>query len=219
MATVSSNAGGGKEKSPAWERWHPGTLQPDRRQARAAPLPPEVIERRAHALGFEQGKQAGLQAGFQAGQQAGYNEGRARAQAEAAQIHAVAQAAQTALQGLGDTLAHKTVALASAIAQKILQREIQDCPDHLLEVVREALTLLPDSASRVRIIVNTADVELVRAALSGNAHLADYAVAGADEVQRGGCRIVSPAGEIDATLATRVSRVLEALGMHDEPAP
>jgi flagellar assembly protein FliH len=75
--------------------------------------------------------------------------------------------------------------------------------------------LLPDSASRVRIIVNSADVELVRAALSGNTPVADYVVAGADDVQRGGCRIVAPGGDIDATLATRMGRVLAALGVTD----
>jgi flagellar assembly protein FliH len=197
---------------PTWERWHPGVLPTERRQERAAPLSPEVIERRAHATGFEQGKQAGVQAGYQAG----YNEGRARAHAEAAQIHAVAQAAQAALQALGDTLASKTVSLAAAIAQKIMQREIQSCPDSLLDVVRDALTLLPDGAGRVIIIVNSTDVELVRVAMNCNVPLADYVVAGADEVQRGGCRIVLPGGDIDATLATRTARVLEALGMLDE---
>jgi flagellar assembly protein FliH len=215
VATVSSNAGGSKENFPAWERWHPGALHPERRQERAAPLPPEVIERRAHAAGFEQGRQAGLKAGFQAG----YNEGRAHAQAEAAQIHAVAQAAQQALQGLGDTLAHKTVALASAIAQKILQREIQSCPDSMLDVVRDALTLLPDSSGRVRIIVNTADAALIGEAMSANPHLPECLVVGADDMQRGGCRIVAAGGDIDATLATRVSRVLAALGVQDELQP
>jgi flagellar assembly protein FliH len=210
VATVSSNHGSAAEKLPAWERWHPGVLHTERRQQHAAPPAPEVIERRAHATGFEQGKQAGFEAGYQ--------EGRARAQAEAAQIHAVAQAAQAALQALGDSLARKTVALAAAIAQKILHREIQSCPASLLDVVREALTLLPDTAGRVRIIVNSADVDLVRDALGGNTHLPETVVAGSDEVQRGGCRIAAPGGDIDATLATRVKRVLEALGEHHELA-
>ncbi len=212
MATVSSNQRSDTDKMPAWERWHPGALPTERRQERAAPPSPEVVERRSHATGFEQGKQAGLQAGYQAG----YKEGRARAQAEAAQIHAVAQAAQAALQALGDTLARKTVTLAAAIAQKILQREIQSYPESLLDVVREALTVLPDNSGRVRIIVNRADAELLRAAMNDNTPLVDCVVAGADNVQRGGCRIVSPGGDIDATLETRTARVLEALGVLNE---
>jgi flagellar assembly protein FliH len=211
VATVSFDPGTTTEKIPAWERWSPGVLPTPQTPERRAPPSQDTIARRAYAAGFEQGKQAGIKAG--------YGEGRARVQAEAAQIHTVAQAAQAALQALGDTLAHKTVTLAAAIAQKILQHEIQNCPDGLLAVVRDALTLLPDNAGRVRIVVNSADVERVRAAMTGNTPLADYVVAGADEVQRGGCRIVSPGGDIDATLATRTARVLEALGVLDDVQP
>jgi flagellar assembly protein FliH len=215
VPTVSSNHGNSRDKLPAWERWNPGALDTEQPQERRAQPSPEAIERRAHAAGFEQGKQAGMQAGLKAG----YGEGRARAQAEAAQIGAVAQAAQATLQALGDTLARRTVALAAAIAQKIMQREIQHCPDGLLEVVRGALTLLPDGADRVRIIVNSADADLVRNAMSANATLPECVVAGSNDVQRGGCRIASACGDVDATLATRVSRVLESLGLQDEPLP
>lgn len=216
MATISSDRRRPAESVPAWERWSPGALPQGQQTERRAPPPsPEAIERRAYAAGFEQGKQAGLKAGVQAG----YNEGRARAQAEAAQIHAVAQAAQAALQELGDTLAHKTVALATAIAQKILQHEIHSHPENLLSVVNDALNLLPDAAARVRIVVNSADAALLRDAMSAHAAAADCVVTGSDEVARGGCRILSPCGDIDATLATRMARVLEAIGMQLEPAP
>lgn len=201
---------------PAWERWHPGALHtaaPAPVERRAAPSP-EVIERHAYAKGLEQGKKDG----YKAGMQAGYEEGRARAKAEAAQIHAVANAAQAALQALGDSLANKTVALAVAIAQKIMQREIQSCPESLLDVVRDALTLLPDASGHVRIIVNTEDAALVREAMAADALVADCAVAGSDDMPRGGCRIVAPGGDIDATLDTRISRVLEALGLPLEAA-
>jgi flagellar assembly protein FliH len=216
VATVSSDQGSSAGKIPAWERWDPGVLhtQPTpQAPERRAPVSPDAIARRAHAEGFEKGQQAG--------RQAGYNEGRARAQAEAAQIHAVAQAAQAALQALGDTLASKTVTLAAAIAKKIMQREMQHCPDNLLDVVRDALTLLPDNTERVRIVVNSADVELVRAAINanGNPPASECVVTGADDLPRGGCRIVAPGGDIDATLATRTARVLEALGLPDKELP
>lgn len=215
METVLFDRRASGSTAPAWQRWNPGALQTDRRQERPAPPSPEAVERRAYEAGFEQGKQAGLQAGFEAG----HKEGRARAQAEAAQIHAVALAAQAALQALGDSLANKTVALAAAIAQKIMQREIQSCPESLLDVVRDALTLLPDAAGPVRIIVNSADADLVRSAVNHEAIVPDGMVTGSDEVPRGGCRIVAPAGDIDATLATRMSRVLEALGVAHEGTP
>jgi flagellar assembly protein FliH len=204
VATASSDPAAAEKKFTAWERWSPGALQeapPDRR----APQSQDAIERAAHAAGFAQGKQAGYAAG--------HAEGRALAHSEAARIHAVADSAEAALQALGATLAQKTLTLAVAIAQQILQREIASCPDSLLDIVREALTLLPEGEQRVRILVNSTDVELVRGALPQLSDLAACTVAGSDDVARGGCRIVSPSGDIDATLHTRVSRVLEVLGV------
>jgi flagellar assembly protein FliH len=203
VATASSDPAGTDKKFTAWERWSPGVLQ-DTPQDRRAPQAQDAIERRGYAAGFAQGKTAGFAAG--------HAEGQALARSAAARIGAVADAAEAALQALGGTLAQKTLALAVAIARQILQREIASCPDHLLDVVRDALTLLPEGEPRVRLIVNSADVELLRGALPQLSDLPACSVTGSDDVARGGCRIVSPSGDIDATLQTRVSRVLGALG-------
>lgn len=207
MATASCNRIHTKEAASGWQRWHPGVLDaataPQQR-----PDSPEVVKRRAHSTGFEEGKRAGFQAG--------YAEGQARAQAEAAQLSQVAKSAELALRSLGDVLAAKTVALAFAIAQKILLHEIETRPESMIEVVRAALELLPEGAERVRIAVNTADVELVRRALMEAVDTPDSTVVGSDDVQRGGCRISSPCGDIDATLETRIGRVIETLGLNQD---
>lgn len=206
MPTVSSNPASARENVTGWQRWNPGVL---REEAPAQPPQEseESIRRRAYAAGLEEGKRAGVQAG--------YTEGKARAQAEAARVRQIAHAADAALQALGDTIAQKTVALAIAIAQKIIQRDIESHPENVVDVVRDALTLLPDGAERIRIIVNSADVALVQENMTQTGTLTDSTVVGSNEVQRGGCRITSPCGDIDATLETRIARVLEVLSATD----
>jgi flagellar assembly protein FliH len=61
------------------------------------------------------------------------------------------------------------------------------------------------------VLVNTADVELMRQYVADSAH-ADITVVGANDIERGGCRIQSAAGDVDATMATRMARVMEVLG-------
>lgn len=207
VPTVSSNPILLNEKFAAWERWSPGALRDDP-LPRREPESQDAIKRRGYAAGFEEGKRAGFQTG--------HAEGKALARAEVARIHAVASSADEALQALGDTLSRKTVALAVAIAQKVMQREIKSHPESILHIVHEGLILLPDNAERVRITVNTDDLELVRGNLSETEAPADYVVAGSNEVQRGGCLITSPCGDIDATLETRMRRVLEVLGMQED---
>jgi flagellar assembly protein FliH len=82
--------------------------------------------------------------------------------------------------------------------------------------VRDALTLLPDGAERIRIIVNSADVALLQESMAQTGTLTDSTVVGSNEVQRGGCRITSPCGDIDATLETRIARVMDVLSASNE---
>lgn len=210
MATASSNRIFSSEpgQAPAgWQRWHPGALAMEA-AAQRAPEPPDAIKRRAQAAGFEEGKRAGYAAGLA--------EGRALARTEAQKIQAVAVSAAAALQSLGDTLAARTVELALAIAQKVLLREIEAQPDAITPIVREAWNLLPEAAERIRIIVNSADVEQVRAFLSEHHPAREIAVICAADVARGGCRIQSACGDVDATLQTRFAQVLDALGMSQD---
>lgn len=204
MATTSSNPILSGDKFTTWQRWHPGALQGDS-PPRRAPESEDAMKRRAHAAGFEEGKRAGFAAGLA--------QGRAHAQAEADHIARVAHAASAALHALGDTLSQKTVRLAVAVAEKLLQREIEARPETLVDIVRDALNLLPDTAERVRIVVHSADVELIRRYLTDSANLPDAVVTGSNEVKRGGCHLIAPGGEVDATLDTRLARVIEVLGV------
>lgn len=202
MPTVSSNPGSSRESSTGWQRWNPGVLR-EEAPAQSPQESAESIRRRAYEAGFQEGKRAGAQAG--------HAEGKARAQAEAARIRKIANAADEALQALGDTIAQKTVALASAIARKVIQRDLEMHPESIIDIVRDALTLLPDGAERIRIIVNNEDAALVQESLSQSGVLTDGIIVGSNDVQRGGCRVTSPCGDIDATLETRIARVMEVL--------
>lgn len=204
MVTASCNRIHSKDNAGGWQRWHPGVLDAAPRP-QTRPESEDTIMRRAHNAGLEAGKRAGFQAG--------YAEGQAQAQAQAAQIRQIVQSAEQALHALGDTLAAKTAALAVAMARKILLHEIETRPETIIDGVRAALDLLPEGAERVRIVVNTADVDLLRRTLMETADAPESIVTGSDDIQRGGCRISSPCGDIDATLETRMQRILESLGL------
>lgn len=219
MLTASSNRIIPKENFMAWERWHPGVLAGDSALAgmgnhEPCPETIEAMRSRAYAAGFAEGQRAG----FLAGQAEGRVEGRAVGLADAATMHQVAIAATHSLQELGNTLSAKTVALASAIAQKMLQREIDFQPDSIIPIVREALALLPEAAERARLIINVADMDVVRQYLAESPATPACTVIASPEVKRGGCRITAPCGDIDATLETRWGRLMDAIGNSIENA-
>jgi len=77
------------------------------------------------------------------------------------------------------------------------------------------MALIVDHAAHPRVHLNPQDYELVSAELQVDASHRGCRFVADPSVAAGGCRIETPQGEIDATLATRWRRVIGALGLDD----
>ena len=102
--------------------------------------------------------------------------------------------------------------LALDVARQIVGGELAARPEHILDVIREVLQQVTETTRESRLLVDPADAALVRARLEttldrGRSRLVEDA-----RVVRGGCRIETPHGDIDATLQTRWRQVAQALG-------
>ena len=101
---------------------------------------------------------------------------------------------------------------AVLLAQQVLRSELSTQPGLVRTVATEALNAVLMSARQVLVRVHPDDLPLV-ADGSGEALQARGARLQADPtVQRGGCRVESDAGTIDATIETRWTRATQALG-------
>jgi flagellar assembly protein FliH len=149
---------------------------------------------------------------------AGLAEGRAAALEElrpaVTAIVAAAEQARTLQDDAAVRLERDAVELALAIAEKALVAAVEVQPERVVDVVRGALRLLVER-ERVHVFVNPEDLEIVReavgeltASLGGIEHLE---VQAERRVARGGARLRTAEGEIDATLPTKLERAREAL--------
>lgn len=164
-------------------------------------------ERRA----FERGREQGVLEATRAAQQvrAGHLE----------RIGRVIANLQAGLDELASSGADALLDLALEVARQVLRREPSLRRDAALPVVREALALIVDHAARPRVRLSPQDYELVCAELEADAsHLGCSFVADSSMLP-GGCRIETPSGEIDATLATRWRRVISTLGVDQLDPP
>jgi flagellar assembly protein FliH len=200
-----------KEQLSAYERWEIGSLlEPrgkaggDARRANdpAAETPATTTElQRITAEAHKAGYAAGLK------------EGRARAEQEIQRLMRAAEQAESLIANEGEQFAAEMLDLALDLARQMVRTELKVRRESLLAVVREALDCLPHGASGAQLVMNPADVELVRG------HVGEELKAGAirlvedHRIEPGGCRIVSPACEVDATLATRWKRLVATLGV------
>lgn len=112
-----------------------------------------------------------------------------------------------------ETEAAQAVAhVAVLLARQVLRQELRTHPEHVANIATEAVTAVMLSAREVCVRVHPDDLTLV-AEGAGETLKARGARLRADAaVQRGGCRVDSDLGSIDALIDSRWQRAVAALG-------
>ncbi len=175
----------------------------------ATPEPPrEVLEWReaARLQGYDEGYEEGYTAGLAAAEMA-----------MAAQLERLAQLAASAAEdhaGFYRSAERQVVELALQVAQKVVEREVENVPDLAVGVIRAALEEM-DARTVVRVRVSPEDHEVVRRRWA--VAVAPSVGGGAVElvvdprVQGGGAVIETTQGQVDAQLETKLAQLGNAL--------
>ena len=184
---------------------------------------------------IEQEKAAAHQAGLEAGQSQGYADGHAAGLAEG---QAQSQDEITRFQALISQVAERwdpifksadldVVQLAFAVARKIVGSVVNAHEDLVLEAVGDCLEHVQD-VTKLTICVNPDDLRIVRAnrTLWQEAYerIESMTIEADETIERGGCVIETPAGDIDGQISSRLEKlqtaILERLqGMPQETVP
>jgi type III secretion system HrpE/YscL family protein len=145
----------------------------------------------------------------------GYEEGAAR-------WTAATRAAQESVRGLMALAREEVLRLAMRVAEKILRQRIEVAPESILPMIDEALrSLQAQPQLRVVLRVHPDDRPLLEARrphwLDHFPAIATLTIAPDETIGRGGCRIESEHGTVDATIQTQI-RVIERhlLGRGDD---
>ncbi len=142
-----------------------------------------------------------------------------RAGAAAAQAQSVALAKQLthSLEDLtrvrSEMIRHtekQMVQLALAVARRVVHREVSLDPNLLLAMMRVALDRLSDAA-RVTVRLHPADHQGAVAALAGQDSHAHVTLSADPRIPRGGCRVESDYGDIEAGVDGQIQEVARAL--------
>jgi flagellar assembly protein FliH len=154
-----------------------------------------------------------LEQAFEAGYKAGIKAAATRLDTERLADKSLLRALERELARLGDDIATDLLQLATDIAEQVTRTQITLHPENILGVVREALRLLRDDRTAIRIALHPDDAALVEKNLGNELqqhHCRTFADPG---LTRGDCRIESGQCEVDATLAARWRRALQPLGI------
>jgi flagellar assembly protein FliH len=173
------------------------------------------LRREARAAGEAEGHKEGLALGRAQGLAEGHAEGvaagLAAASAHAEQLRALASSLPVALRRAEGEVADALLTLALDIARQVVHRTLRAEPEWVLPLVQDLLHAEPALQGEPRLLMHPDDVALVKNSLGNELEAAGWQVRADDTTTRGGCRVQSASGELDASLETRWKNVTAAL--------
>jgi flagellar assembly protein FliH len=165
-------------------------------------------------------EQAALHAARQAGYQDGYRDGlvaldsfkQTFAAQMTTQIGALLASFDAEFDSLESTMADTVAAAATSLAGHVVRSELSQRPELIASIAAQAVEAVLLSAKHIRLHVHPDDLPLVQQgaadalAARGARLLSDATLA------RGGCRVESDLGRIDATIESRWAQAAATLG-------
>lgn len=165
----------------------------------------EQIREEAYNEGFSTGEKDG----FHAGQIKGQQEARTRAEARFAEIESLFTQLMDPIKDQDELVEDMLLKLVETMVRQVIQRELKTDSSQIVQVLRGALKALPMGAGNIRIYLNPADFDAVKALRER--HEETWRLLEDDELMAGGCRVETEHSQVDATLETRLNLIVEQL--------
>jgi flagellar assembly protein FliH len=207
-----------KSSLTAWERWDLASFDSGATPAAGAGAAPEAPAVNAEEVQRirEQARRDGHQAGYAAGLAEGLAAGQAQAEAigrqEALLLTQTLEKLEQRITELNQVVADDLLALSIEIASQVVRQTVAAKPEVLLGVIREALEHLP--LLHAAIHLNPEDASLARLRAGDQLAHAGHRIHEDSKLKRGDVIIETGGSHLDASLAARWRRVVEALGQH-----
>lgn len=153
--------------------------------------------------------------GYHEGYENGYTEGKSAADRELGEhvlrLQTIMEQLATPLELLDQSMEQSLAQLVATISRHLIYRELSLNEGQIISVVRETVGLLPIAERQVTLHLNPEDAVLVRDALALDVDQRPWSIVDDPLLTRGGCRVVSGPSQIDATVESRVNRLLARL--------
>ncbi|HSP31122.1 MAG TPA: flagellar assembly protein FliH [Halomonas sp.] len=163
----------------------------------------QQAEEEGYQAGFEQGHKEGLEKGLEEASKQAEIELQEQIRLTVTPLKTLGQQFSDALERIDETIAHDLVELALATGRQLASDALKESPEQILAIVRELLHTEPPLVGQQRLWLNPNDHDLVEEHLGNELRAANWKLQPDDQLARGGCRVTSAQGEIDATFESR----------------
>jgi flagellar assembly protein FliH len=207
------------------ESWKPGEFaglggRPARGAATEPPAPPPEPTPDEWRARVEAARSAGYQDGYRDGLVALESFKQSFAQQATAQVGALLDAFDRQLAALDAEVADAVARTAVQLARQVLRCELEQRPELVARVAAEAVGAVMLSARQIVVHVHPQDLPLVAEGAEEALAARGARLVADTSLQRGGVRVASDVGEIDARIGTRWAQAAATLGsslaLHDD---
>jgi len=192
----------------AYERWElPNVSDDSLNDAPKLPTAEEIeaIETAAYNEGLKSGYDAGLEKGLE--------EGQLEINKRCTELDKILRFLQRPLEDLDEKVTEQLFQLAMTVTGQLIRRELHTEPGQIVAVVREAMSSLPIAERKVNILLQPDDATIVREALSlsHDDESQPWHIIEDPLLSRGGCKLQAGQSYIDASVETRLNRIIASL--------
>ncbi|RAR64601.1 flagellar assembly protein FliH [Onishia taeanensis] len=196
-----------------------------RRRAQEHQAALEAERQRIHDEARDKGYQDGFEAGRKEGHEEGLKQGRAKGEEELRQktqdtiapLQPLAARFGEAIAQLDDEIADALVNLAIATGRQLAGDALKASPEQILDIVRELIHVEPALSGKPRLWLHPEDMTIVEEQLGHEIESAGWQLQPDDQLSRGGCRVTSQSGELDASWESRFEAISDQV-RHRLPA-
>lgn len=207
-----------REELEGFSSWQPGAFGdvPTTRGMPPVKAPVDETQRAAEQQGAVQAaRQAGYQDGYRDGLAALENFKQSFAAQATAQVGRLIEGLDREFAALEGQIAQAVTATAVTLARQVLRSELQVRPELVAGIAAEAVNAVLLSARQITLAVHPDDLPLVAEGAGEVLQARGARLVPDGAVERGGCRVESDLGAVDARIASRWAQAASALGSEE----
>jgi flagellar assembly protein FliH len=213
-----SDSGSIKNPTTGIGRWELNTFKENKQDLSKNPLIAKLAQElidskdKAKQEGFAQGFEEGKQAGHQVGYQDGLLEGQQLIQENIAHLYQIEENLKKLYAYSREYLTQEIIDLSIDLAKAVVMRSIEKQPDCIFNVVEKALEQIPILERPAKILLHPLDAQLIEANPMRAITDDDWRIVHDPSISRGGCKLETGSNDIDASVETRIAKMMAALG-------
>lgn len=156
-------------------------------------------------------RQQAYEKAYAKGYMEGLDKGKVEIMHQAEHLRTMLATLAMPMEGFDDQIVEELMLVCMTVVKQMVRRELKTSPGEVIAVIKEALKLLPDSSGEVRLELNPEDAVLVRTAFGDLDTGTSWRIIEDPMMTRGGCKVVTNASRIDATVENRISTAIATI--------